>query len=50
MKKDDGNPRNTKRYSAYPLSTEQAIRKAMGVPEPEKKRKPKAKTEPEPKD
>ena len=43
MKKEDPNPRNQKRYSAYPLKTEQAIRKAMGVPEPEKKPKGKPK-------
>ncbi len=35
---EDPNPRNTKWYSAHPLTTEQAIRKAVGVPEPKRAR------------
>lgn len=49
MKKDAPNPRNQKFYSAHPLTTEQAIRKAMGVPEPEKKSKSKSKPKDKPK-
>lgn len=36
-----------KRYSTFPMTTEQAIRKAMGVPEPQKDAKGKPEAEPE---
>ena len=39
-KKKGANPRNEKFYSAHPLTPEQAIRIALGVPEPSKKPEP----------
>ena len=39
-KKKDANPGNEKFYSAHALTPEQAIRVALGIPEPAKKAKP----------
>ena len=39
-KTKDANLRNEERYSAFPLTTEQAIRVALEIPEPSKKAKP----------